>query len=169
MKDAGHHRGRRQPRRHALRLRGPQEVADALHALGCRAGGRLSSDPPIRTLDNRTVTIRFTDELDRHQGLGRQRRWRGAWRTRGGAGSSRLENRAGLIHGLFRLALPHDDDAERAPLGSMLLKRKPSARRLPSWRRHAAALDSPRNQRCSRCWRFMSRTGRLTGWSYVRS
>ncbi|HOO17491.1 MAG: 50S ribosomal protein L9 [Phycisphaerae bacterium] len=43
---------------------GRKEVADALHALGFAVRAeQIELDPPIRTLDNRTVTIRFTDEL----------------------------------------------------------------------------------------------------------
>jgi large subunit ribosomal protein L9 len=43
---------------------GRKEVADALHALGFAVRAEhIELDPPIRTLDNRAVTVRFTDEL----------------------------------------------------------------------------------------------------------
>ncbi len=43
---------------------GRKEIADALHALGFAVRPEhVELDPPIRTLDNRTVTVRFTDEL----------------------------------------------------------------------------------------------------------
>jgi large subunit ribosomal protein L9 len=43
---------------------GRKEIADALHALGFAVRPEhIDLEPPIRTLDNRTVTVRFTDEL----------------------------------------------------------------------------------------------------------
>lgn len=43
---------------------GPNQVASALHALGHAVRAEhVLLDPPIRTLDNRTVTIEFTDEI----------------------------------------------------------------------------------------------------------
>ena len=43
---------------------GRKEIADALHALGFAVRPEhIELEPPIRTLDNRTVTVRFTDEL----------------------------------------------------------------------------------------------------------
>jgi large subunit ribosomal protein L9 len=43
---------------------GRKEIADALHALGFAVRpDHIELEPPIRTLDNRTVTVRFTDEL----------------------------------------------------------------------------------------------------------
>lgn len=43
---------------------GPEQIADALHAQGHAVPAEaVVLDAPIRTLDNRTVTLRFTDEI----------------------------------------------------------------------------------------------------------
>ena len=43
---------------------GPKEIADALHAQGFPVPAEdVELEAPVRTLDNRTVTIRFTDEV----------------------------------------------------------------------------------------------------------
>lgn len=43
---------------------GPEQIADALHAQGHAVlAESIVLDPPIRTLDNRTVTLRLTDEI----------------------------------------------------------------------------------------------------------
>ena len=43
---------------------GPEQIADALHAQGHAVPAEsIVLDPPIRTLDNRTVTLRLTDEI----------------------------------------------------------------------------------------------------------